>query len=292
MRPDIDAASTAAIHDLLGLSPTAESERWQVDVHPGVQTGSGALHGGSAFGATIEAMVATTGRPAIWITAQYVAHASAGAALDVVIDAPAAGHRVTQARAKMLHSDEEVLSAFGAFGSREFAFEHTWARPPEVPPPSECAPREVGTETLLGLWQSRIARGRTPAALDGTRGTGHSASWYRLPDGFRDVTAGDLAVIGDFTTLELHDALGVVVAANSLDNTLRVASLSESEWVLLDAQVSMVANGFASVTAHLWSDSRALLGVASQTLVVRSAGPDGSPVRTAKRFAGEPERKT
>jgi acyl-CoA thioesterase len=281
-----DSRPTSATHDLLGLSPTTELERWQVVVHPSMQTGSGALHGGSAFGATIEAMVAATGRPAIWTTVQYVAHARAGDTLDLVIDAPAAGHRVTQARATLRHQDDEVLTAVGAFGSREFAVEHTWPSAPDVPCPRDCEPRSVRHENIVKFWQSRIASGRSAAQLDGLPGSGRSASWYRLPQGPRMVTAGDLAVIGDFTMLELHDALGSVVGANSLDNTLRVGTLHECEWVLVDAEVSMVARGFASVAAHLWSEAGDLLALASQTLVLRNAGPDGFPIRSAKRFAG------
>jgi acyl-CoA thioesterase len=142
-------------------------------------------------------------------------------------------------------------------------------------------------DPLLALWQSRIAAGRPLEALEGTPGPGRSASWYRVPNGPRVVTAGDLAVLGDFTVLELSDALGVTVSGNSLDNTLRVGTLCECDWVLVDTQFSMATHGFASVTAHLWSDTGILLGVASQTFVLRHTGTDGRPLRTTKRFAGE-----
>ena len=257
-------------------------------MHKRVQTGSGALHGGSAFGSAVEAMVATTGRPLIWATAQFVAHATAGATLDLEVDIIAAGHRVTQARSQLLAQGEEVLSVMGAFGAREFDVEHTWPLPPDVPSPHDCPTRAAGSEGIVDLWQSRVAGGRTPESLDGTPGAGRSSSWYRLPEGPRALTAGDLAVLGDFTILELRDALGFAVSGNSLDNTLRVGNLGDSEWILVDTQISMAARGFASVTAHLWSDTGALLGVASQTLVLRRSDPDGRPLRTTKRFAGEP----
>lgn len=273
-------------HALLGLSPTAEPGHWTVDVHDGVQTGSGALHGGSAFGAAVEAMAMDTGRPAAWVTAQFVAHARAGDTLDLWVDEIARGHRVTQARARLERDGHEVLSAMGAFGSRSFDVEHTWARALDVPRPEMSSPRPGGREPLIDLWQSRIAVGRAPGELDGRPGSGRSASWYRLPDGCRSVTAGDLAVLGDFTMLELHDALGGVFTGNSLDNTLRVGADDETEWILVDTQVSMVARGFAVVTAHLWSESGSLLGVASQTLVPRHVDADGRPLRTDKRFAG------
>jgi acyl-CoA thioesterase len=263
-----------------------ERGHWQVTAHERVLTGSGALHGGSAFGAAVEAMVAMTGRPAVWATAQFVAHAPAGTTLDLWVAEAATGHHVTQARARLEHDGEEVLTAMGTFGARSFDVEHVWAEPLEVAPPHECALRPAGRDSLIDLWQSRVAGGRAGDQLDGRPGPGRSASWYRLPDGHRTVTAGDLAVLGDFTMLELHDALGRLVSGNSVDNTLRVGELDSSEWVLVDTQVSMLTRGFASLTAHLWSERGVLLGVASQTLVVRHADPSGRGIRTSKRFAG------
>lgn len=275
------------VHELLGLSPTADAGRWTVDVHEGVQTGSGALHGGCAFGAAVEAMVAGTGRPLVWATTQFIAHAAAGTTLDLEVDIVATGHRVSQARARLLHRGEEVACTLGAFGTRPFEAEHLWAAPLDVAPPQECAPRAFPSDALLARWQARVATGRPLEDLDGTPGPGRSGSWYRLPHGPRLAMAGDLAVLGDFTMLELSDAMGAVVSGNSLDNTLRVASVAECDWILVETQWSVAAHGFASVTAHLWSESGTLLGIASQTLVLRSVGTDGRPVRTTKRFAGE-----
>jgi acyl-CoA thioesterase II len=282
-----ESPDSAAIHALLGISETSEHGHWKVTVHEGVQTGSLALHGGSAFASAIEAMVATTGRPAVWATAQFVAHAPSSALLDLWVVEVSVGHRITQARARLEHDGHEVLSAMGAFGTRPFDVEQTWAKPLEVPRPEDCERRVGGTEGLMDLWQARVAAGRGFKQLDGRPGSGRSASWYRIPNGRRVVTAGDLAVLGDFTVLELDDALGSAVSGNSLDNTLRVSALSEAEWILVDTQVSAVERGFASLTAHLWSDLGALLGVASQTLVMRRIDADGHPLRTTKRFAGQ-----
>ncbi|GMU78407.1 MAG: hypothetical protein AMXMBFR46_12020 [Acidimicrobiia bacterium] len=250
-----------------------------------VVTSAGALHGGCGFGAAVDAMVASSGRPLVWATAQFVAHAAAGSVLDLGVDLVVQGHRVTQARARLAHGDHEVLTAVGTFGTRDFAVERTWVGPPETPAPLECPQRERGREVLLDAWQARVARGRLPEDLDGRPGSGRSASWYRLPEGRRTVTAGDLAVLGDFLILDLSDALGFPVTGNSLDNTLRVGTPAASEWVLVDAQVSLVARGFGSVQAQLWSDDGALLGIASQTMVVRTLDTDGRSTRTAKRYA-------
>ena len=269
----------------LGLSPTSVPNRWRVHVGDQVVTSAGALHGGCGFGAVIEAMVASSGRPLVWATAQFVSHAAAGSVLDLDVDLVVQGHRVTQARARLAHGDHEVLTVVGTFGTRDFPVERIWVDPPKIPAPHACPPRERGREVLLDTWQARIARGRAPEDLDGRPGSGSSASWYRLPEGRRTVTAGDLAVLGDFLILDLSDALGFQVTGNSLDNTLRVGTACASEWVLVEAQVSLVARGFGSVQACLWSDDGVLLGIASQTMVVRSVDADGRSTRTAKRYA-------
>jgi acyl-CoA thioesterase-2 len=269
----------------LGLTPTSDAHRWHVHVHDQVATSTGALHGGCGFGAAVEAMVATIGRPLVWATAQFVAHAAVGTVLDLEVNPVVQGYRVTQARASIAHGDHEVLTAVGTFGTREFPIEHTWVRPPDVPAPSDCPPHERGREVLLDAWQGRTALGRFPEELDGRPGSGRSAAWYRLPEGRRMVGPGDLAVLGDFLLLGLSDAVGQRVTGNSLDNTLRMGIPAATEWVLVDTQVSLLARGFGSVQAHLWSEDGVLLGIAAQTMIVRSVGPDGRPIRTTKRYA-------
>lgn len=269
----------------LGLSPTSDPHHWRVRVEDDVVTSAGALHGGCGFGAAVEAMAASSRRPLVWATAQFVTHAAAGSILDLDVDVVVEGHRVTQARARLVHGDHEVLTVVGTFGTRDFRVERTWIGPPDAPAPLDCPPRERGREVLLDTWQARVAQGRLPDDLDGRPGSGRSSAWYRLPGGRRTVTAGDLAVLGDFVILDLSDALGFRVTGNSLDNTLRVGTPCATEWVLVDAQVSLVARGFGSVQAYLWSDGGVLLGIASQTMVVRTVDADGRSTRTDKRYA-------
>jgi acyl-CoA thioesterase len=268
--------------ELLGLSATDDPARWRVHVHDGVVTGGGALQGGAALGAALEAMAHATGRPPLWASAQFVTFAAAGAELELSIEVALAGHRVTQARARLSEGAHEVLRAFGAFGAREADVEHTFAAPPRVPPPEACALRGPA----LPGWEIRLALGRASGELDGSLGAGCSASWFRRPGGRTRMSAGELALIGDCSVLELSDALGFACLGSSLDNTLRIAELAETEWVLLDARVPFAAHGFASLDANLWSDRGVLLGTFSQTLAVRRLDAIGSVKRTTKRYAG------
>jgi len=206
----------------------------------------------------------------------------------VLVEVIVAGHRTTQARAVVRHGDTEVLVAVGALGERPFRHDGTWVAAPDVAPPASCPPRPIpGLEHGIAVCEVRAALGRSYSEVDGTRGPGRSASWVRLPGGGRRIaSAGDLAIVGDCVMLEVSDALGVAVTGNSLDNTLRVAHRAETGWVLLDATIHAVAEGFCSVTADLWAEDGTLVGTASQTLVLRELKPGGGLPDRTRRITG------
>jgi acyl-CoA thioesterase len=101
------------------------------------------------------------------------------------------------------------------------------------------------------------------------------------------VSAGDVAFMGDLLMLGLSDALGTPTTANSLDNTIRIVERAPTEWVRLDVRIDATAHGYAHAGAHLWTDDGVLLGMATQTLVVRAAGPHGQSSRTTRRIVGD-----
>ena len=78
-----------------------------------------------------------------------------------------------------------------------------------------------------------------------------------------------LAVLGDFVPFGIGQALGLAAGGNSLDNTIRVARLEPTDWVLLDIRVLAVHGGFGHGAVLLWSESGQLLAIASQSTIVR-----------------------
>ena len=119
----------------------------------------------------------------------------------------------------------------------------------------------------------RLALGRDFLEFDGTQGTGRSALWARLPDTL-EMSAGALAILGDYVPFGVGQALGRMAGGNSLDNTLRVARLVETEWVLLDVQVHTIQHGFGHGLVHLWAEDGTLLAIASQSCIVRFWRPE------------------
>jgi acyl-CoA thioesterase II len=277
------------IRNYLGLHPTGDPTRWEVELTPHVLTPMGAMHGGAALATVVEALEGTTGRPLIWATAHYLSHAGPTGTLDVDVTIEVDGQRTTQARAVLRLGDTEVLTTAASLGARDFPHEGRWIEPPDVPGPDDPRCRPLApppTESVVHHYEVRFADGRTTAELDGTPGPGRSAVWCRLPGGPRPVDAGDVALAGDLVILGLPDAIGIPCTANSLDNTIRMVGLAASEWVLVDIRVDAVARGYAHAGAALWSEDGTLLGLATQTLVVRRTRADGSSTRTTRRIVG------
>jgi acyl-CoA thioesterase len=255
----------------LGLEATSDPLVWRMPVTPGVSTPGAFLFGGCGLAAGVSALEVATGRPAVWASAQYLSYAPTGATVDIELMIAVAGHKTTQARAVARVDGSEILTVNAAFGRRPMELTATWAIRPEVPPPDDCPARELPEHlrgTVMERVEVRMGAGRQFSELDGTPGDGRTALWARLP-GQLEPSAAWLAVIGDYIPGGMAQALGRPAGGNSLDNTLRVAQLVPSEWVLCDIRIHGVANGFGHGLAHLWSEDGILLGTASQSLIVR-----------------------
>jgi len=256
----------------LGLQPSHNPYRWQLPVSPGISTGSGFLFGGSGLGAAIETMEGTTGRPVVWATAQYLSYARPGTVMDIDVTVAVEGHQITQARAVGHVGNVEILTVNAALGVRPLEAAGQWAvMPDDVPPPEDCGPRpfrflvEESINTRLDL---RMAKARDFSELDGTQGDGRTVMWARMPE-VLDMSGAALAILGDYVPMGVGQALGLLAGGNSLDNTLRVARLVPTDWVLLDIRVHAVANGFGHGLVHLWAQDGTLLGTASQSCILR-----------------------
>lgn len=257
----------------LGLQPSHNPFRWTMEVTRGLCTGGGFLFGGCALGAAISAMEVTTGRPCVWSTAQYLSYAKPGEVLDIDVTIAVHGHQITQARATGHVGNREILTVNAALGRRPFDQSGTWEQLPlNVPPPQDCAPREVrmpSDDTINSRLDMRVASGRVLEQLDGTQGDGTYQMWARIPDIVEGQDASSLAVLGDFVPSGIGQALGIHGGGNSLDNTIRIAQLVPTEWVFVDIHIHAVQNGFGHGTVKMFAESGPLLAVASQSCIAR-----------------------
>jgi acyl-CoA thioesterase len=262
--------------EFLGLQATHNPHRWALPVVPGLTTGGGFLFGGCGLAAGIEALERTTERPVVWATAQYLSYARPPDIVDLDVTIPIAGRSATQARATAHVVDREILTVNAALGLRDHDAEGQWEEMPTVPSPDDCPPRAYRRprdDSIMQRLDMRLAAGRDFHDFDGTPGEGRSALWARMPE-VLDMSAASLAVLGDYVPFGVGQALGRMAGGTSLDNTIRVARLVPTEWVLIDVVVHAIANGFGHGLVHLWAQDGTLLATASQSCMVRYWTPE------------------
>lgn len=239
---------------------------------PGLATLGKFLFGGAGLGAAILALERTTERPVVWATAQYLSYAMIGEIMDLDVTIPAAGRYTAQARVVGRVGDREILTVNAALGERELEETGQWAAMPEVPSPDACEVRQssagIGGTSIMSRIESRLAIGQQWDRLDGEpAGDGRAAMWVRLRD--VEPSAASLAVLGDYVPWGISQAFGSWTRSNSLDNTLRVVRVVPTEWVLLDVRIQAVHHGFGHGDVYQWSTDGALMGIASQSAIVR-----------------------
>jgi acyl-CoA thioesterase II len=255
-----------------GLEPTGDAGRWRMPIVRGLVSGTGALFGGCGLGACIEVAEQLSGRPLVWATAQYLTFARPPDVLELDALEVVRGHQISQVRVLAHVGEQEILTVLAALGDRPSPLAGQWANRPQVAGPDDSPPRVLlhrHEGTIQDRLESRVARARNADELPGPPGDGNSALWVRMP-GLAEMSAAGLAIIGDFVPFGISQALGIRAGGNSLDNTLRIARLVATDWVLADIRVHAIADGFGHGLVHLWAEDGTLLGTASQSTIVRS----------------------
>jgi acyl-CoA thioesterase-2 len=262
------------MREFLGMEQLDEST-WRFRVTDRLITPGKFLFGGSGLASGIVALEAASERPTIYAAAHYLSFAPLDAEVIVKVDLAVVGRRVTQARAIATESDREVLTVNAALGTGDLTAPTPWLTFPDVPPPEECRqrvnPRHVHSSIFDHL-ETRIANGRGFESLDGTPGSPVSALWARVPNHL-DPSAASLALFGDLVAGGSSQPLGRNTMGRSLDNTIRVATLVPTEWILIETHMHALTGGFAQGTGYLWSEDGTLLGTASQSMSAKYWDP-------------------
>lgn len=263
--------------DWLGLRPTHNPHRWFLPVTEGIATRGQFLFGGCGLAAAVAALERTTGRPLVWATAQYLSFAMVDDVVDLDVKISVTGHATTQARLVAHVGEREILTVNGALGSKAHPARGQYVEFPDLPAPAECPMRPARAEderSIMTRLDMRLAKGQQWDDLEGHPVTdGRSALWVRLPDddGSRLApSAAALAILGDYVPFGISQSQGTWWPSNSLDNTIRIVSLADTEWVLVDVRVEGLDSGFGHGTVYLWSEAGVLLATASQSALLRS----------------------
>ncbi len=267
----------------LGLEQSHNPYRWWLDVRGDLCTMGGFLFGGAALGAAIHALEQTSGRECVWATGQYLSYAKPGEVMDIDVVIAVEGRQITQARAVGHVGNREILTVNAALGERSGMPAGQFELMPDVPSPGECVDRPHRTPaegTINEHLEQRVVKARHLEDLDGELSDGRTIVWARVPTGIEAVDAAALAVLGDFVPMGVGQALGILGGGNSLDNTLRVARLVPTEWVLLDIRVQVVQRGFGHGLVHMFAEDGTLLATASQSCIVRFWKDRGAAVQS------------
>jgi acyl-CoA thioesterase len=258
------------------LAMTRRDENtWTFDVTERVITPGRFLFGGCGLASALVALEEASGRPTVWATAQYLSYAPLGATVTVTTDLLVKGGHVTQARATTLCEDREVLTVNAALGTGTLSAPSPWVTMADVAPPEDCPPRIMPRRfdnSIFNHVETRIALGRSFVEIDGTPGSPVSALWARVPGHF-EPSAATLAIFGDYVSGGATQPLGQNTMGRSLDNTIRIATLEPTEWVLCEIHMHALSGGFAQGTAFLWSQSGTLLATASQSIAAKLWDP-------------------
>jgi acyl-CoA thioesterase II len=253
------------MREYLGMQRVNDAT-WRFHVTDRLITPGKFLFGGCGLAAGVVALEEASGRPTIYAAAHYLSFAPFDSDVDVVIDLAVEGRRVTQARATATVDGREVLTVNAALGTGELTSPTPWLTMPDVPRPEDCRERQSRFESsIFNYVETRIALGRGFDELDGTSGSPVSALWVRVPSHL-DPSAATLAIFGDFVAGGASQPLGQNTMGRSLDNTIRIATLVPTEWVLVETHMHALSGGFSQGTGYLWSRDGTLLGTASQSM--------------------------
>ncbi len=263
--------------NLFNLTATHNKNRWFLPVEPHLCVGPPQikfLFGGVGLASAIAAMEQTTERPVIWATAQYLSYAQPDEIMDLDVVVPMHGNFVTQARVIGHIDAREILTVNAALGAREGTLTQQWQDMPVVPDPMDCPEVEDIIREKPSLHdhvERRVVKGRFGEARTLTGGApsdGQVMFWARMRDGV-PINSAALAIIADFVPSAIGDALSRHAGANSLDNTLRIRRLVQTEWVLCDVRIHGIHSGFMHGAMHLYSECGELMATASQSGILR-----------------------
>ncbi len=257
----------------LDLKATADPYRWRLPLAADLCVGKPGyefMFGGVGMAAAIEALERTCGAPAIWASAQYLSYARREEIVDLHVQTLASGRFNSQARVVGRVDDREVFTVNAALGERPGPLSRQWIAAPPAPDPSTCPPAvfwpQIGVNRRIEVRLAEPGDAETLAVRYAS--TGRLVVWMRFRDGAR-LDARRLAILADYVPGAIAGALGLKAGANSLDNTIRFGPITPSHWALCEICVLGVQGGMAHGAMNLFSEERALMAAASQSMIVR-----------------------
>jgi acyl-CoA thioesterase len=253
------------------------------------------LYGGTAIAVSIATAEELTRRPVLWMTTQFVATAAQGTEIDVLAEVLAPGKRTNQVRITGTDADgTAVFASLGATGiHREGGMTGEFERMPKVAPPDESD--AAGNPFSVMAKAAGVERPESPSGFPSNTGfasvvemraaevldhpdagPGRICMWLRRKDG-EAVTPALAAFMADMVPMSVALACGAMAGGTSLDNSIRIGTFVETEWMLLDLRPHLAAGDYGHGSAHIWSADGHLMATASQTASMIRFDPTQPP---------------
>jgi len=230
----------------------------------------GFLYGGAALAASIESLEAFTERPLVLATCQFNNFAKAGSVLNFITEESVRGRNVCHANLTATIGAEPAFKTLATFGYSDIETQTQWVGMPNLDKPEDCPPFgsgkvKGGKACIDKRIEFRVARG---SLRKDKKVEGQMALWARVPE-LNTISAASIALIADYLPVSAGSMLARPAGGNSLDNSLRVLQVEQSEWLLCDCEVRGLQNGFGHASMNMWSESGGLFAVASQSFIFR-----------------------
>jgi acyl-CoA thioesterase len=281
----------------LGLHAGDEPGRFRFVVEDRLSRMDARLYGGTAIAVSIATAEELTRRPVLWMTTQFVATAAQDTEISVLAEVLAPGKRTNQVR--ITGTDPDGVAVFASLGAtghhREGGLTGEFERMPKVSPPDDATvadnpfavmakaagveregpatmpsfPRDTGFASVVEM--------RSADVIDHPdAGDGRICMWLRRKDR-EAVTPALAAFMADMVPMSVALAAGVMAGGTSLDNSIRIGTFVETEWMLLDLRPHLAAGDYGHGSAHIWSEDGHLMATASQTASMIRFDPSQSP---------------
>jgi acyl-CoA thioesterase II len=293
--PDDFSRRHAADAAFLGLH-AEDAGRFRFTVVDRLSRMDARLYGGTAIAVSIATAEELTKRPVLWMTTQFVATAAQDTEIDVLAEVLAPGKRTNQVRITGTSAEgTAVFASLGATGHhREGGMTGEFERMPTVAPPSSSDdgagnpfsvmaraagvnrpaappsfPRDTGFASVIEMRSAEVIDHPDP-------GPGRVCMWLRRKDG-EPITPALAAFMADMVPMSVALASGAMAGGTSLDNSMRIGTFVETEWILLDLRPHLAAGDYGHGSAHIWSESGHLMATASQTASMIRFDPGQPP---------------
>ncbi len=214
------------------------------------------LMGGVAMAAAIEAAERFTGLPLLYASIQFLSVVAMGDQIDIKVERRGGGRRTAQVGISLTVDGRLLQHVSAALGGRDHSHDRQFVQMPDVRPPEDCPLKE---DTVFSRENNLKDQFERRTALEDNE-IGLEYVWIR-PVFDADISAALLGVVSDFILGAHPRSRG----GTSLDNTLRIFSTRQTEWILCATQISGFSNGATVSVKQQFSQNGDLLATSSQT---------------------------